>query len=217
MLAYSSSGKAFVIDPHYLTIIPFRKIWDNDKSPGKKIATALLMWIYHMYNPHSPFRDHRNAIKSQAIVESVFPKEYVQSKLKEVELALSKVKDNEIKKTVSLEMGVYNPEDERFMGDAIKWYTNHLKQTPLWYSYESYKESMYNLAKIIRDPTSSASMIKTASQELDTIPVKMDKMRQQAERDEAMTIKIAADKTIKRGERLPNEVVDKKRREVRIE
>lgn len=213
MLAYSHENHTYVIDPHYLTIRPLKKIWDQDKSKDKKIATALLMWLYHMYNPHSPYMNHRNQIKSVEIVSAVFPKEYVKSKLEELETALAKVSDNEVKEAVKLEFnsGVYDPSIEPGMEQAIAWYRSHLKQTPLWNAYEAYKEAMYNLSKIISDPTSAAAQIRTASQELDALPGKMEKMRQQAERDEAMTLKVAGDRHVKRSERLSSELKAKER------
>lgn len=217
MLAYDTKSHRYIIDPHYLSIIPLRAIWDADKSKDKEIATSLLMWLYHMYNPHSPFRDHRNTLKSMAIVESCFPKKYVQEKLDLIKADLEKVPENEVKADTEIKLPVYDPALEPGMDVAIQWYQKHLKQTPLWNAYEAYKEAMYNLSKIIRDPTANAQSIRTASNELDTLPVKMDKMRQQAEKDEAMTLKVSGDKTVKRGERLEQERKGKNRSEVKVE
>lgn len=217
MLVYDNSRHRFVIDPHYLTIKPLRKIWDSDKSSGKEIATSLLMWLYHMYNPHSPFRDHRNSTKSMAVVDAVFPKAYVEEKLKYIKERLEAVKDNEVAETAKLSVAYYSPEDEPGMTAAISWYTSHLKQTPLWNAYESYKEAMYNLSKIISDPQATASQIRTASQELDTLPLKMEKMRQQAEKDEAQTLKVSGDRHVKRSERIAQEAKANSRKSQIIE
>lgn len=209
MLAYSTENHTYVIDPHYLTIRPLKKIWDQDKSQDKEVATALLMWLYHMYNPHSPYMNHRNQIKSVEIVAAVFPKKYVKERLDQLAQQIEKV--NETEAPVELKPTVYDPSTEPGMEEAIAWYRAHLKQTPLWNAYEAYKEAMYNLSKIISDPTSAAAQIRTASQELDALPGKMEKMRQQAERDEAMTLKVAGDRHVKRGERLTSELKAKEK------
>lgn len=221
MLLFDPHTNLHVIDPHYLTIKPLKKIWDEDKSYKKEIAIARLMWLYHMYNPHSPFRDYRNTTKSMEIVRATFPAAYLQKKEDELkaliedanrknkDLSESAVeKDGEIKKVKLVEvpeLKIYDPEFDEEMQDAIKWYASHLQQTPLWKAYEAYKEGIYNLAKVVADPNKTAQEIRTASQELDTLPLKMERMRQQAVKDEAQTLKTQGDKNIKRSERLPTE------------
>jgi hypothetical protein len=182
----------------------------------------MLLWIYHMHNPHSPFRDYKNKDKSGAIIDATFPKDFIDGWEKKV-LALiqeaeAKNKDldaisdtvvegDEVKpkKKKYLEVPrvrVFDPMEDEDVVEAVAWYTTHLKQTPLWYSYESYKESMYNLSDIIRKSDSTAQSIRAASQELDTIPLKMEKMKQQAIKDEAVTLKVAGDRNIRRSEML---------------
>lgn len=214
MLIYDAKNHKYIIDPHYLNIKPVAAVWESDTKKDKPIATALLMWMYHMYNPHSPYRDYRNLTKSLDIIEATFPKDYITERLKVLEQALTAI--NETDKPVELKPMVYDPAGEPNMESAIAWYQHHLKQTPLWNAYESYKEAMYNLSKIIRDPNSTAVQIKTASMELDTIPGKMDKMRKQAEKDEAMTIKVSGDKPIRRSEMLEQEIKSKANRERNI-
>lgn len=233
MLVFEN-GK-YIIDANYLNIIPFNNIWKSDSSKNKEIALAKLMWIYHMYNPHSPFRDYRNAIKSKAIVEATFPTWYIKEKetlLKNKIAEANKKNKDSAKEMKSLEesnkpdddgaqvksdnkkiklvfvptLKLYEPEDDESLEEAIEWYKSHLRQTPLWTAYESYKEAIYNLSKIVADPQTGASDIKTASNELNTLPKKMEDMRQQAVRDEANLMQIAGDKNIKRGEMLPAEM-----------
>lgn len=222
MLVFDSTHSQYEIDPHYLNIKPLLKIWHNDTSPKKGIAKAKLMWLYHMYNPHSPFRDYRNITKSLEIVKSTFPASYLAQKEREfqelIDDANRKNKDIEdfnkkveqgkdMKEPLEVpDLKLYDPEYDEEMQEAIRWYRDyHLKQTPLWTAYESYKEAMNNLSTIVRDPDSTANDIRIASTELDTIPLKMEKMRQQAVKDEAQQLKVAGDKNIKRSEMLPND------------
>src|SRR5688500_1976777 len=83
MLIYSPHHGKFIIDPHYWTIIPFKAIRDADKSKDKVFAEAQVMWIYHMYSPHSPFKEYKKSSKSDAIVQSTFPKGLIEVKQKE--------------------------------------------------------------------------------------------------------------------------------------
>jgi hypothetical protein len=232
MLVFNPITKKSVIDPHYWTIIPFKRIRDSEKDYD--IAECKLMWIYHMYNPHSPFKDYRNRDKSAAIVAATFPKSYIEEKEKQLQAKI----DEAVLKNQELDalsdtvvegsevvprkkphhhhvptLKIYDPLEEKLVQEAAEWYhKEHLKKTPLWYSCESYKESMYNLADIIRDPRSSAPNIRAASQELDTIPNKMEKMKVQAIKDEAATLQIAGDKNIKRGERVESYISRRTRR-----
>jgi len=226
MLVWSTEANQFVIDPHFLTIIPLRKIWDADKSKDKPVANAKLLWMYHRYNPHSPFNQHRNSDKSRAIVEATFPKAFLQEKEKGLIrlIAEANAKNREMdelyNKTVAEEVTVekqkqvvkpehafvptlklYDPEEEEDMEDAIKWYLKYLKQTPLWAAVESYKEAIYNLSDAIKKKTSTPNEIKIASIELDQLPARMERMRQQAIKDEAQTLKVSGDKNIKKRER----------------
>lgn len=242
MLIYNQSTGEYVIDPHYLSIIVFKRIWDNDEHPEKEIAQAKLMWIYHMYNPHSPFRDYRQSEKSASIVKAVFPQYYIEAREKDLQMIIleanTKNKDTDIlnkeieeqmefdKKSKNFDphdkmyqlrpkifvptLRIYNPgEDDNDMLPAIEWYKeDHLKHTPLWNAVSAYDEAMYNLADVIRNRQSTPNDIKIASTELDLIPLKREKMRQQAVKDEAQTLKVQGDKNIKRGEKLP---IDRKR------
>jgi len=225
MLVWSNETNKYVIDPHYLNIIPFRKIWDADKHHRKEIAEAKLLWIYHRYNPHSPFKDYKNSEKSRAIVLATFPKWFLDEKEKGIQAliddAIAKNKDidelnlkalegkeEEDKKKIKQRdhvfvptLRLYDPEDDETLQDAITWYTGHLKQTSLWAAVDSYKEGIYNLSKIISNPNSTPLEIKTASIELDQLPARMERMRQQAIKDEAQTLKVSGDKNIKKRER----------------
>lgn len=223
MLVFNPADSTYIIDPHYWTLIPFKNIRDKDTSKNKQISQAKVLWIYHMYNPHSPFRDYRNKDKSAAIVAATFPKAFVEEQEKAlqhlIDEANAKNKDLDSLSDTVVEgsevvvkkkeyahvptLRTYDPLDDEDVSAAAEWYQqDHLQSTPLWYSYESYKESMYNLSDIIRDKNTSATNIRAASQELDTIPLKMEKMKQQAIKDEAVTLKIAGDRNIKRGERI---------------
>lgn len=226
MIVLDSDTGKYVIDPHYLSIIPFGKIMDDDDSLNKVIGTAKLLWIYHMYNPHSPFRDFSNGDKSHSIVEATFPKwfieqeetslvkriEEIQLKNKSIEEFIADTAVDEKGEVVlsKKELGfvpklkIYDPYNDELIVEAADWYRSHLQKTPLWQAYEAYKEAMYNLSKIISDPESNAASISSASKELDTIPLKMEKMRQQAIKDEASTLKVTGDKNIKRGEKIQN-------------
>lgn len=232
MLIWSTEKNDYVIDPHYLTIIPLRKLYDSDKTILKKVGTAKLLWLYHRYNPHSPFAQVRNSEKSKRIVESTFPKDFLleyekgikaiiedaNHKNREIDLDNEKLveqlkSDTENKeKKIKLKehvfiptLRLFDPETEPEFEEAIKWYTeDHLKSTPLWAAYESYKEAIYNLSEAIRDKESSPNEIKIASIELDQLPARMERMRQQAVKDEAQTEKISGDKDLKKRERLPS-------------
>lgn len=211
MLVFDKASSRYFIDPHYLTILPFKRIWDEDKSSNKEIATARLMWIYHMYNPRSPYREYKQDTKSYEIVKDTFPRKFLQQKEKE----LVELIEEATRKNIDLPEGTekieipklrqYDPEQDSDMEEAISWYLSHLEKTPLWDAYNSYSAAMYNLSGIIADPESSANDIRIASQELDTLPRKRENMRQQAVKDEAMMLKVQGDKNIKRSERLPEE------------
>jgi len=222
MLIFDIQKAKYIVDPHFWTILPFKKIREADKNPDKHIAECKAIWIYHMYNPHSPFRDHRNKEKSDVIVRATFPKSFLEVEERKLQAlindAVIKNKEIDVLSDTVVEGGemvvkhkeyahvptlrLYDPAEDENVLQAAEWYKNHLQQTPLWYSYESYKEAMYNLSDIIRDRSSSASNIKSASSELDLIPLKMEKMKQQAIKDEATTVKIQGAKSIKRGEML---------------
>lgn len=220
MLVFNNTLSEWIVDPHYLTILPFKDIWDRDKLKNKEIAKATLAWIYHMYNPRSPFKEYKKSIKSLEIVRAVFPKWFLdikESELKDLIEKAAKIKEEQDailekeeregkkagrpKKLVMPSLKPYDPADDETLSEAINWYKQHLEQTPLWDAYNGYGDAMYNLTTIIRNPNSSAAEIRTASQELDTIPLKREKMRQQAEKDEAITLKVQGDKNIKRSEK----------------
>lgn len=231
MLIWNADKNSYQIDPHYLTIHQLKVVWNSDKSPKKEIGEAKLMWLYHMFNPHSPFRDYRISEKSASIVRATFPKSYVLQKEKEettwrdaiiaknaeiernnrlIDEMLNDLEGKPSSKLVKKdlleipEITLYNPAQDDVMLPAIDWYKeNHLKHTPLWNAVGAYDEAMYNLSDIVRSPKSTAGEIKTASAELDDIPKKREKMRQQAIKDEAQTLKTSGDKNIKRGEMLP--------------
>lgn len=216
MLVFNSHKNEYEIDPHFLSIIPFQKVLKQECGYQK------LLWIYHMFNPHSQFKNYQNNKKSNAIVQAYFPKAFLDKKEKALQslideailknkeidlLADTVVEDGELKPKKQSHVFVpklklYDPEEDDGMEEAIDWYKNHLKETPLWFAYESYKEAIYNLGTIVRKSTATAGEISTASKELDTLPRKMEQMRQQAEKDEAMTIKVSGEKNIKRSEKV---------------
>jgi len=231
MLVFDNTTNKYVVDPHYLNIIYFRRILDTDTTHKKEIGNAKLLWIYHMYNPHSPFRDHRNKDKSQAIVEATFPKWFIEQQEKSLQAVIDDailknqeldiisdtiVEGGEVKPKKKVEyfvpaLRIYDPLEDKVIKEAAEWYINHLQSTPLWQAYNAYKEAMYNLSKIISDPEATAQSIRAASTELDTIPLKMEKMRQQAIKDEAMTLKITGEKNIKRSEKIESHSTRRKR------
>jgi hypothetical protein len=219
MLVYNSELNKYVVDPHFLTIIPFKKVSAQECGDEK------LIWIYHMYNPHSPFRDYKNSLKCSSIIQSVFPKSFIDKQEQNLKLFIeeanrknkeldemsdlavnenNEVIDNpeKIKKHFVPRGTSYEPDTDDDVKIAAEWYKEHLKQTPLWFAYESYKEAIYNLSTIIRSPLKTAAEIKTASVELDNLPIKMEKMRLQAEKDEANTLKVSGDRNIKRSEKM---------------
>lgn len=79
------------IDPYYLTIYVLGQVWQADKSKGKDVARAKLLWLYHMYNPHSPYRDYRKTIKSESIVAATFPKFYLEQKELELKEKIAEI------------------------------------------------------------------------------------------------------------------------------
>jgi hypothetical protein len=217
MLVFDPRSNEWIIDPHYLGIIPLAKVYKT------KYGHQKLLWMYHMYSPHSAFKAYANKGKSEAIVKAYFPKDFLdeyESKLQAlIDEAIMKnqemdaIADTEVtpegeikpkkKKDVFVpKLRLYDPAEEPGMDQAIEWYRGHLKKTPLWFSYNAYKEAMYNLSTIIQDPGRGASEIRAASQELDTLPLKMEKMRQQAEKDEAMMLQVSGDKDIKDSEKV---------------
>jgi DNA segregation ATPase FtsK/SpoIIIE-like protein len=169
------SGKQ-IIDPSLLNIGVFRVIYERDKSSDKREAFSILGWIYFMYHPKSFYREYKNAEKSYRIIVDTFPKKYQE----------------------------WDPDTDELAQKAIEFYKQNLMKTPLWDATDALKEAMYNLSKIIRDPESTASDIRTASNELDALPDKYTRMRQKAEEEETvMKIEAKGDKEIKRLEQLP--------------
>lgn len=223
MLVFDKATSSYIIDPYYLTINPIKAVYLAEKK--KEIGEAKLIWLYHMFNPHSPYRQYKNSEKSSKIVMDTFPKWYIDQKEKDIQQVIDEAtkKNEQLSESAVTEGGkiekpkkkekvfvptlrLYDPAEEELMEAAISWYRDyHLKMTPLWNGYHSYKEAIYNLSKIVADPKSSAGDIKTASIELDSLPLKMEKMRQQAEKDEAMQLKVQGDKNIKRSERLDSD------------
>ena len=61
------------IDDMAYGLIPFRRLLDRDKTEGKEIATAEILYLYFMYDLRSDFRDqYNNEIeRSQAVMEEV--------------------------------------------------------------------------------------------------------------------------------------------------
>lgn len=170
-------NNSYVIDPNMLGITVLRKIWDRDKHPKKLVAKAQLKWLYYTYHPLSTFREYKNSEKTEAIKKYCF--------------------DTDAANAWDIEV------DEE-MKQAVEFYRQHIARNALWYTYESYKEGMYNLGQIVRNPESSANDISKARQELDAIPKSLKKMKIEAEReDQIIENKIVGDKDIKRGEKLP--------------
>lgn len=167
----------FTIDPQYLSIKVIRNIWDRDPSPKKELATAQIGWLYHMYHPKSIYRDMREEQRSISIIMATVPKTHWNW-------------DAEL--------------DDDFQ-PALKWYKTKLGETPIWDSVRAIEQSIYQLNQTLRDPLASASEKKTALELVsDVIQPKLRKLREQAERDEIIDIKIKADKDIKGGEKLEN-------------
>lgn len=205
MLIYSEAHGRYVIDPHFLTIKPLGAVWRRYPEKQHLIGDCMLMWMYHMYNPRSPFNQAKNSTKSMKILEATFPKEFLDKKNKELLEQIEKANPEE--RAPDARPVYWEPIMEPDMEAAVKWYREeHLTDTPLWFAVESYKEAIYNTSAIIRNPQSSAGEIKSASATLDELPKLMHKMREQAEKDEAITLKVQGDKQIKRGERVPEHI-----------
>lgn len=176
MLIYVDGG--FTIDPNILIIKCFSDIYNADPSYRKQDALSKMMWIHHMYHPHSLFRDYKPEIKSYEIKKAVC--------------------SNEL-------LTYWDETTDELVIKASDWYKAHVRKNSLWDAYDSYNIAVYNLSKIISNPESNASEISKARQELDMIPISLKKMKQQAEAaDAVMFEKIAGDKKIKMKERLPS-------------
>jgi hypothetical protein len=169
------------LDPNMLGIGCLKKIFDRDKSKNKELGTAQLLWLYYMYHPKSTFNKYKNSEKSKAIIESVFPVEH--------------------------QTWNFVPEDDKHFDTAREWYINHIKKlgNPLWHSVEALKEAIYNTNQKMLNPMSSANELRTADELLKVLPVSLRRMEQQAEQEDLITDEtIAGDKSIKRGEKLPD-------------
>lgn len=167
----------FTIDPQYLGVLVNREIWERDESPGKELAIAQLSWIYYMYHPKSMYRDSRDEQRSATIIIDHFPKGTWE----------------------------WNPDDDPKHQKAVAWYKSKLGHTPIWDSVRAIEQSVYQFNDVLRDPNASANDKRVALEQVtDVIQPKLKKLREQAERDEIIDIKIKKDEHVKFGERKEN-------------
>lgn len=66
------NGKV-VLEADLFTISAFRIIWERDKTPNKEEAIAFISYIFHFYNPRSPYFNYTEALREPAIIEREFP------------------------------------------------------------------------------------------------------------------------------------------------
>lgn len=189
MYVYSEYHQDFVLDPHMLSIRPFQAIWQKDKTPGKRQATAKILYFYHLFHPKSEFFNKKKKERSRLIIEACFPKELHEEALK---------------------WEPYNhPQEATGLDDdmwaALTWYKQNLNLDPYWDSVQAFDQAMYNLNDKLRSESSTASEIRIASNELDDLPKKREKMLKIAESKQAFTLSVKSDKKIRRSERLPSE------------
>ena len=165
----------WTIDPQYLSITCIREVWKRDKT--KDLAKAQIGWLYHMYHPKSTYRDMRDEQKNISIILATFPKK---------------------------DQG-WDIEHDPIMKVAEEWYKEKLKNTPIWDSVKAIEQSIYQLNDILRDAKASAYEKKSALDMISNdVQPKLRKLREQAERDEIVDIKIKGDKDIKASEKLEN-------------
>jgi hypothetical protein len=190
MYVYSEYHKQFVLDPHLLSIIPFKRVWEKDKTKDKRHATAKILYLYHCFHPKSDFFEKQKSVRPTLVVQATMAKELHEECLRWEPFASEKEAS-------------FMDED---MWGALRYYVDeYLKLDPLWDSVEAFNEAIYNLNNILKDKNASPQSIRIASNELDDLPKKREKMRQQAEARQAFTLKVAGDKKIRRSERLPSD------------
>lgn len=60
-----------VITPEGLTVPELRKIWMDDTSENKELANSKLVFIYHMYNPKSVYRNVDAYEKEELLIRDI--------------------------------------------------------------------------------------------------------------------------------------------------
>lgn len=167
----------FTIDPQYLGVLVINKIWERDDSKDKALAIAQISWIYYMYHPKSIYRDSLDSQRSISIIMEHFPKQHWD----------------------------WDPDKDEDHEFAVKWYKTKLGSTPIWDSVRALEQSVYSFNAIIRSADASANeKAKAIEQVADVIQPKLKKLRDQAESDEIIDIKIKKEGHVKFGEKKEN-------------
>jgi hypothetical protein len=165
----------FQLDELYLGIIPLRALYTTASEDDYALGEAKCLFVYYQIHPKSPFREYSESKRPAAIIKSTFPKQF-QS---------------------------YDPFGDLLMLAAMDWYKNHLRHNPLHYAVASMQEVIYQFSDILMNPNATAADKKIAITELDNLPKKLQKLTEQAEKQEIVTDDIVGDRRIKKSERLP--------------
>lgn len=165
------------IDPQYLTITCIYEVWKRDKAKDKATAKAQIGWLYHMHHPKSTYRDMRDSQRNISVILATFPKA----------------------------AQAWDIETDPIMKVAEAWYKEKLSNTPIWDTVRAIEQSVYQLNDILRDSKASAYEKKSALETVSNdVQPKLRKLKEQAERDEIIDIKVKGDKDIKSLEKIEN-------------